>query len=369
MKRIAVVFALHLCTVAALAQEARPGDAWAAPSCQRIAGSSSLAITFDEGATLITAGRPLQPTSYSYGLAVLADVPNTMLLAHDRTVLRSDSAGCRWMAVGDVPTTSDGFPVRLAAARGDRAFAWSENRNDLARIEGKTITPLRSPVDAVIGLATHPTDADTVRLSDGRSLWESTDGGDSFKPIGARVPGNSFLTYRAAFDPASLDHVVLGQAGGAYVTFDGGNTWTAATGLSSTGTGSVNVFEIVVSPADPDTVFAEALDIAELDGGGPGRHVYLSRDGGLTFHPVVTPSADVVLINQNPMAAHPTDADVVYFTYGSSFQGYGADLYRYDDRTGVVTKTHNTYHALHAIDFNPADPGVMYLGLSKEQVN
>ena len=368
MKGIAVVLALSLCTAAAMAQEARPGDQWTVPTCQRIAGSSSLAITFDEGATLVTAGRPLQPTTYAYGLAVLEDVPNTMLLAHDRAVLRSDSAGCRWMAVGDVPTTSDGFPVRLAAARGDRAFAWSENRNDLARIDGKTITQLRSPVDAVVGLATHPTDTDTLRMSDGRSLWESTDGGGSFKPIGTRVPGSSFLFYRAAFDPADLDHALVGLVGGAYVTFDGGATWTASTGFSSTGTGPVNVFEVVVSPADPATVFAMALDIAELDAGGPGRHIYLSRDGGLTFHPVVTPSADVVLVNQPPMAAHPTNADVVYFSYGASFFGYGADLYRYDDRAGTVTKTHNAYHGLHAIDFNPADPGVMYLGLSKEQV-
>ena len=207
MKRIAVVFALHLCTVAALAQEVRPGDQWTVPACQRVAGTSSLAITPDEGATLILAGRPLMPTSYAYGIAVLADVPNTMLLAHDRIVQRSDTAGCRWTTIGDVPTTSDGFPVRLTAARGDRAFAWSENRNDLARIEGKTITPLRSPVDAVVGLATHPTNTDTLRLFGGGSLWESRDGGGSFQPLGARVPTTSFLYYRAAFDPASLDHV------------------------------------------------------------------------------------------------------------------------------------------------------------------
>ncbi|HEX5044352.1 MAG TPA: hypothetical protein VFV75_15705 [Candidatus Polarisedimenticolaceae bacterium] len=369
MKRIAVVFALSLCTTAAMAQEARPGDQWTVPTCQRIAGTSSLAITSDEGSSLILSGRPLQPTSYSYGIAVLRDVPNTMLLAFDRTVMRSDTAGCRWMPLGDVPTTSDGFPIRLAAARGDRAFAWSENRNDLARIDAKTITPLRAPVDSVVGLATHASDADTLRLVGGGSIWESTDGGLSFKPVGARIPTSSFLFYRGAFDPASLDHVVVGVAGGAYVTFDGGATWSASTGLSSTGTGPVNVFEIVVSPADPGTVFAEALDIAELDAGGPGRHIYLSRDGGLTFHPVVTPSSEVVLINQNPMAAHPINADVVYFTYGASFFGYGADLYRYDDRTGTVTKTHNTYHGLKVIDFNPVDPAWMYLGLSKEQVN
>jgi hypothetical protein len=303
------------------------------------------------------------------GLAVLEDVPNTMLLAHGRTLQRSDSAGCRWVTLGEIPTTSDGFPSKLTAARGDRAFAWAENRNDLARIDAKTITPLRSPVDSIVGLATDPTDTDSLRLAGGDGfLWSSSDGGLTFDRLGSAVPGGSFLYYRGAFDPTNLDHALIGQVGGAYVTFDGGRNWTASTGFSSTGSGPVNVFNAVISPADPDTVFAMALDIAELDAGGPGRHIYLSRDGGLTFAPVVDPSADVVLINQPPMAAHPTDANVVYFTYGSSFFGYGADLYRYDDTTGAVTKTHNDYHGLHAMDFNPVDPGVMYLGLSLEQV-
>jgi hypothetical protein len=376
MRRI-VVFTFFASTLlvsavsAVRAQESRPGDPWQVPACSRIAGTSSVAITADEGATLVTSGRPLRPTTYAYGLAVLEDAPNTILLAQDRTLLRSTTAGCRWVTLGEIPTTSDGFPSSLVAGRGDRAYAWSENRNDLARIDGKTITVLGNPAESVVGLATHPTDPDVVRFGGGDGfLYESTNAGDRFGPIGTQVPGGSFLYYRAAFDPANLDHVVYGAVvNGVYVTFDGGRTWTQATGLSSTGTGQVNAFNVVVSPADPNTVFAMALDIAELDAGGPGRHIYLSRDGGLSFRKVVDPSAEVILINGNTMAAHPTDADVLYFSYGSSFGGYGADLYRYDDATGAVTKTHNPYHGLHAIGFHPVDPGVMYLGLSLEAFN
>ena len=50
---------------------------------------------------------------------------------------------------------------------------------------------------------------------------------------------------------------------GTYATFDGASTWTRATGLSSTGDGPVNVFSVVVSPADPNTVFVMGLDIDE----------------------------------------------------------------------------------------------------------
>lgn len=69
------------------------------------------------------------------------------------------------------------------------------------------------------------------------------------------------------------------------------------------------------------------------------------------------------------MAAHPTNPNVLYFSYGTSFGGYGADLYRYDDATGRVTKTHNAYHGIPSIAFNPADPATMYLGLALESVN
>jgi len=374
MRKLVLASFLVLSTGSTFAQEiGPPGGPWQAPACKSIAGSSSIAFTSDEGATLVTAGRPLRPTSYAYGLAVLPDVPNTMLLAVGRSLLRSTNAGCRFTTVGTVQSTSDGFPISLVAARGDRAFAWSENRNDLARIDGTTITYLGSPVDAIVGLGTDPRDADRVRFGDGNGqLWESTDGGARFSPIGSRIPGSSFLFYRAAFDPSDLNHVVVGSVvNGAFVTFDGGRTWNQASGLSSTGSGAVNVFSVIVSPADPRTVYAMGLDIAESDAGAPsqGRHIYRSADGGLTFRPVVDRSSDVILPNGVPMAGHPTEEGILYFTYGTSFGGYGADLYRYDDTTGQVTKTHNAYHGLPSIAFNPADPSTMYLGLALESVN
>ena len=373
MRKLVFVSALLFSVAASFAQtDARPGRTWQTPSCRAVNGTSSVAITSDDGATLTTSNKALRPTSYAYGLAVLPDVANTMYLAHGRSLQRSTNAGCRWTDVGTVQTTSDGFPISLVAARGDRAYSWSENRNDFARIDGTTITYVGAPVDAIIGVGTDPVKADGVRFGDGNGqIWDSTNAGVRFSPIGAPVPGAG-LYYRAAFDPSNLDHIVVGAvSNGAFVTFDGGATWTQATGLSSIGTGPVNVFSAVVSPADPMTVFVMGLDIAESDAGAPsqGRHIYLSRDGGLTFHPVVDRSNDVILPNGVPMAAHPTDADVVYFSYGSSFQGYGADLYHYDDATGQTTKTHNDYHGLPAIGFNPADPSFMYLGLALEAVN
>jgi hypothetical protein len=163
--------------------------------------------------------------------------------------------------------------------------------------------------------------------------------------------------------------VVGTMVGGAYVTTDAGRSWTKATGTSATG-GNSNIFNVVISPVSSDVVWAEGIDLDESAKNVPseGRHIFQSHDGGFTFTPVVDKSADVVLTNGPTMAAHPTDANVLYFVFGTSFGGYGTDLYRFDGMNGQVTKTHNAYHGIDAFAFNPAVPSVMYLGLVREEI-
>jgi hypothetical protein len=331
---------------------------------------TSVTFTTDDGATLTPNTGVLRGTTYSYGL-VATDAANTLFLAKDRTVYRSANAGCRWTAVDVVPTVSDNFPLTLTAAPDGRAYAWADGRADLARVDGRRVVTLKSPVGEIVGMGTA---ADgTVRLGDGTGrLWESRDLGVSWTALGTTpvAPGTE-IVYRAAFDPANLDHALVGTTRqGFFVTQDGGQTWTKATGLAADAVGPVNGFQAVVSPADPNTVYAMALDLNEADLGAPsgGRHIYASLDGGFSFAPVVDSSADVILPNGPVMAAHPADPDVVYFVYGTSVGDYGTDLYRYDGLTGQVTKTHNAYDRITAIAFNPADSAVMYLGLANESI-
>jgi hypothetical protein len=164
-----------------------------------------------------------------------------------------------------------------------------------------------------------------------------------------------------------MDHVVLGEMGtGAHVTFDGGRTWTASTGL---GGDNVNVFSAVISPAAPNVVYAMGLNTAESNAGMPsgGRHIYKSVDGGRHFTPVVDHGNGITLVNGPVMAAHPTDPGVVYFVYGTSYMGYGTDIYRYDSSEERVTVAHNSYDRITSIAFHPSAPGVMYLGAAKER--
>jgi hypothetical protein len=154
---------------------------------------------------------------------------------------------------------------------------------------------------------------------------------------------------------------------GAFVTFDASRTWTQSIGITK---GIANVFNVVVSPADPRVVWAQGLDITEADAGAPsgGRHIYRSVDGGLTFGAAVDQGAGVTLVNGTTMAAPPSNPDVVYFVFGTSFGNYGTNLYKYDAATGQVTWTHNGYDEIGAIAFSPASPSLLYLGLVSEQI-
>ena len=252
---------------------------------------------------------------------------------------------------------------------GDRAFGYHDNGADLVRIDAGAVIPLKSPTPNVIGLGTDATEPDRLRLAgaDG-SLWESTEAGASFSPLDPAPVAP--LTYRFAFDPRDLDHILFGSASiGAWVSFDGGKQWTQATGLSPSG--KANAFEVVVSPIDSNVVWSQGIDLDENLPNAPngGRHIFRSEDGGKTFLRVVDHEPGVVtLTNGVLMAPSPGDANVMYFVFGTYYGDYGTDLFRYDAGTKQLTKTHNAYDDVSSIAFSPAAPGLLYLGLTQEQI-
>jgi hypothetical protein len=196
-------------------------------------------------------------------------------------------------------------------------------------------------------------------------VFSSDDEGQTWAWIGA-VPGvTEGSVQQAAFGGPALDRIAVAMWGGMSTSLDGGEHWARAEGLSST---SANIFSVAISPADEQVVWAEGIDLA-AEGALDGRHVYLSRDGGRSFEVVVTANADITLPNGVPMLVHPTDPDILYFTWGTAYQGIGSKLYRVDARERSVTFTSNPYHRIEALAASPADPRLIYLGLSNEQID
>jgi hypothetical protein len=343
---------------------------WIRPACTTVEGTAGVTFTFDEGATLAPTAAQLSGTIYTYGLVAL-DRPNTLLAVHGPDVIRSTDSGCTWRSIGQLTA---GFPPRLAKAGPDRAYGWSENNDTLFRVDGETVTLLVSPAANIMGLGVDPTNPDRLRIADNTGqIWVSSNAGARFEQIGAPAfPGNG-LMYVMAFDPANLDHALAGAATeGARFTFDGGMTWTPSSGLTQTGTASrgANVFSIAISPRDPNVVWAEGIDLDENLAGAAseGRHIWRSTDGGRTFSPIVTRTAEVTLTNGVLLVPHPVDPAILYFEFGTYFQGYGTDLFELDADRDTLTKRHNDHDDVLAIDFMPGDPSVMYLGLTSEEV-
>lgn len=326
---------------------------WAKPNCTSISGTGAVTFTSDEGATLTPTTEQLQGIGYTFGLAAL-DTPNTLLAEHKGILLRSEDAGCTWKQAGQLP----GGPFHLAAAKGGLAYAWADNRSEFFRIDTNGPKKLQTPFSNIVGIGVDAQDGMHLRIGDSSGfVSDSKDGGETWAKLGTFPM--SGIGYRMAFDPADLDHVLFGQSDeGATVSFDGGVTFKSSVGLGK----GTNPFALVVSPVDRNIVWAEGKELANGT-----AHVYRSADGGLTFSVVVTESADVTLINGNLLAPHGSNANVLYFVFGTFYNGYGTDLYRYDQTTGMVTKTHNAYDEIGAIVPSPADPNLLYLGLTTEK--
>jgi hypothetical protein len=367
MSRWIRILVFALIAVGASQVLAAPVKVWTAPTCSPIRGIPSVGYTTDDLVTLTD-----NTTTAGFGIGthglIAFEQAGLLLAEYGGTIFRSRDGGCKWSRF---TTTPDG-PLRMVRGAGTRAYGWSfvANRgfyriDAAANGQNRFASSEKGAPSEVVMVAPDPANPDRVRMAgQNGQIYESFDGGELWGPVGtsAKPAGVTTFVYFAAFDPVDPNHVVFGLGlEGVRVTTDGGLTWTTATGLSATG-GQRNAFNGVISPADSSVVYVMSLDldapVAEA------KNIYRSEDGGFSFTPVVGEGPDLTLINGPLMVAHPTDPNVVYSSFGARVFDSGTYLYKYDHATGTVTINKNTgYFGIRAIEFNPADPAVLYLGL------
>lgn len=369
MSLTSVVVCLLTVSVAAPAT-AQPGVAaadsaaeWHRPNCRVVDSNGGLSFTTDEGDTITPTTSPIPPRTYSH-VAVLPH-PNTLIATSDNAIWRSTDAGCDWTMIGKDPAA---FQAEIAPGLDDTAYVYGVNRQPIYVVDGDQVTKRMGPVtwEGVIGLTADRDTPHTLRaVSDDGQIYVSSDDAKSWHRVGHPPRHLQWGAYAAAIDPTNPDHVVIGGSWSSFVTFDGGQDWQRIHGFTD-GKHS-NVFTVAISTVDPSVVWAEAIDLTESGVGS--RKIYRSLDGGRTFTPLIG-GAQIRLANGATLYPSPVNADVVYFTYGSWYHGFGTNLYRltaalYGAQQERLTYTHSSFDGIDSIAFNPADPSVMYLGLEE----
>ncbi len=190
----------------------------------------------------------------------------------------------------------------------------------------------------VAGVACSPTDASKwfIATADG-GVWRTTNAGQSWTPLTDHLPTTA--TGAIAIDPSNEQVIYAGSGEanfanhsrygrGLYKSVDGGDTWT----VLAAGTFSGRCFSrILVHPAQPSVVFASITGA----GGGPERFaakrhpdragprgVFKSVDGGVTWTQL---GGGLPAIDATDIEFDPADPQVMYagvgYVYGDAANG------------------------------------------------
>ena len=249
-------------------------------------------------------------------LSVLA-VPHTATLYAGgySGVFRSDDRGGHWSNLG----RPGGNEVTLLRADpSDAATVYAATNDGVFKTTdaGATWAPAGLPGLGVSALVLDPqfpnvlyagTNPVAVDLS-GR-IYKSSDGGSSWSLLNV-APSGTVLSL--AIDPRNSSTVFAGSLEGALLrSTDGGMTWLDSDQLPGA------VFEIVIDPARPGSVYARWSDTSYIVWNVPAGALRHSIDGGATWSNV-TGLPDRL---PGPLLIDPNFPSVFYF------EGYG-DLYR-----------------------------------------
>lgn len=232
---------------------------------------------------------------------------------------RSDDGGDTWtrLTKGLPEGTWGKVGVAASGAKPGRVFAMVESeKGGLFRSEdwGESWTKVNEENDLrqrawyYTGVYADPKAADTVWVSNVQ-LWRSLDGGKSF----TSVPTPHGDHHDLWIDPDDPSHVLVGDDGGAYLTYDAGKTWSS---IDNQPTGQF--YRVAVDDRFPYRVYGAQQDNTTVAIASRARGREIGRG---EWHPVGGCESGWI-------APRPGDPDVVYAGC------YGGSITRYAHRTG-----------------------------------
>jgi photosystem II stability/assembly factor-like uncharacterized protein len=208
------------------------------------------------------------------------------------------------MSIATVRRVLCGVLLAVTAATADDAPR-PRDKDPLRGLEYRLIGPfIGGRVSRVAGVAGDPRTYFAATASGG--VWKSTNGGYQWKPVFDAQTMPSIGSIAVAASDPSVVYVGSGEANirgnvaagnGIYKSTDGGQTWSHVWKQDG------QIGTVAVHPKNPDVAFAAVLGHAF--GPNPERGVYRTRDGGKTWQQVLkkdadTGASDVVIDPSNP---------------------------------------------------------------------
>jgi photosystem II stability/assembly factor-like uncharacterized protein len=167
---------------------------------------------------------------------------------------------------------------------------------------GTTWLPIfdRYPVSSIGDIAIAPSNPDIIYVGTGEAnnrqsssfgagVYKSTDGGESFQPMGLK---NTQSIARIVVHPKDPNIAYVAAAGhlfgpnrerGLYKTTDGGETWTNTKFIDE----NTGFTDVVMNPANPNMLIAASYQRRRtpwgFNGGGPGSAIWKTTDGAKTW--------------------------------------------------------------------------------------
>ncbi len=204
----------------------------------------------------------------------------------------------------------------------------------------------------------------------GDGVYKSTDSGRRWQHMGLEATGH---IGRVVIDPHDSQRVfacALGQLfkpnseQGVYRTADGGKTWQHVLSVDE----RTGCSDLAMDPQDPNTLFAGMWPVQvrpwNLDSGGPGGGIYVTHDGGATWHKLAghgLPAADhpvgkvaVAIAQSNPSRVYALVQDTQPCLYRSDDGGQTWTLVSHNH----MMMQRDSYYVRFGV--SPTDPDRLY---------
>ncbi len=276
----------------------------------------------------LTAMTPNVKAGWITGFAVSNDGQSMIAMVQDYSAQASNDAGQTWHGLGISEDGSAAFsptnPQRCYGFNGglyastDGCKSVNKQSNFGSNVTQASLAAFDPVTPTTLYVAAGPVVISTI------GGLKNPDGTDSFSNTGWPFTN----AYLVVIDPNDRKHIAVGDGGSnnaVSFSFDGGTTWTKASGLPASG-----AISVVINPLDGKTVVA-----ATSVSGGTG--VYRSSDGGRNF----TKVAVVPATSFNMLAINSTGNPTPYLALASSNNGawLSKDLGETWERldTGLIT--------------------------------